>query len=69
MEDKNDDWNEYFDAAVFATNTSVQSTIKVTPFRIMFAREPWFQLKTERVHDPPDPDLMKEFQEVLWSLC
>ena len=63
MEDKNDNWDQHLDSAVFA-NASVKSTTKVTPFRMMFAREPRFPLEAERVYDPPDPDVfMKEFQE------
>ena len=48
MTDQTDDWGQYLDAAVFATNTSTQSTTKVTPFRMMFSREPRFPLEAEK---------------------
>ena len=48
MNDQTDDWGQYLDAAVFATNTSSQSTTKVTPFRMMFSREPCFPLEAEK---------------------
>lgn len=47
MIDRKDNWGEYLDAAVFATNTSVQASTKVTPFRMMFGREPRFPLEAE----------------------
>ena len=48
MTDQTDDWGQYLEAAVFATNTSTQSTMKVTPFRMMFSREPHFPLEAEK---------------------
>ena len=48
MTDQMDDWGQYLDAAIFATNTSTQSTTKVTPFRMMFNREPRFPLEAEK---------------------
>ncbi len=48
MADRADDWGKYLDSAVFATNTSIQSTTKVTSFRMMFGREPYFPLEAEK---------------------
>ena len=48
MTDQTDDWGQYLDAAVFATNTSTQSTTKVTPFQMMFSHEPRFPLEAEK---------------------
>ena len=48
MVDQGDDWGKYLDAALFATNTSVQSTMKVTPFHLMFDQEPRFPLEAEK---------------------
>ena len=48
MTDQTDDWGQYLDAAVFATNTSTQSTTKVTPFRMMFSHEPHFPFEAEK---------------------
>lgn len=48
MVNYSDDWGQYLDAAVFATNTSVQSTTKYTPFRMMFGRDPRFPLEAEK---------------------
>ena len=48
MADRADDWGKYLDAAVFATNTSIQSTTKITPFQMMFGRDPRFPLEAEK---------------------
>lgn len=48
MADQGDDWEKYLDVAVFATNTSVQCTTKVTPFYMMFGRESRFPLEAEK---------------------
>ena len=48
MTDQTDDWGQYLDAAVFATNTSTQSTTKVTLFWMMFSHEPHFPLEAEK---------------------
>jgi hypothetical protein len=48
MTNHRDDWGQYIDAAVFATNTSIQGSSKVTPFRMMFGREPRFPLEVEK---------------------
>ena len=48
MTDQTDDWGQYLDAAIFAANTSTQSTTKVTLFRMMFSREPRFLLEAEK---------------------
>ena len=47
MIDKKDNWGKYLDAAVFATNTSVHASTRVTPFHMMFGREPRFPLEAE----------------------
>ena len=52
MVEQGDDWGKYLDAALFATNTSVQSTTKVTPFHLMFGREPRFPLEAEKARQP-----------------
>ena len=49
MENPSDDWCEYLDSALFATNTSIQNTTKFTPFRIMFGRNPCFPLEAEKM--------------------
>lgn len=54
MADKRDDWGKYLDAAVFAMNTSVQASSKVTPFSMMFGREPRFPLEAEKQGDGHD---------------
>ena len=47
MRDDEDDWGKYLNSAVFSINTSVQSSTKVTPFRMMFGREARFPLQAE----------------------
>ena len=47
MRSDEDDWDQYLNAAVFAINTSVQASIKATPFRMMFGREARFPLQAE----------------------
>ena len=49
MENPSDDWCEYLDSALFATNTSIQNTTKFTPFYIMFGRNPRFPLESEKM--------------------
>lgn len=49
MEDPTDDWSTYLSSAVFATNTSIQNSTKVTPFRLMYGREARFPLEAEKV--------------------
>lgn len=49
MENPSDDWCEYLDSALFATNTAIQNTTKFTPFRIMFGRNPCFPLEAEKM--------------------
>ena len=49
MTDYKDNWANYLDAAVFAINTSVQGTTKISPFKMMYGgREPRFPLEAER---------------------
>lgn len=48
MVNRTDDWGQYLDAAVFATNTSIQSSTKYTPFQLMFGRSPRFPLEAEK---------------------
>ncbi len=50
MADRADDWGKHLDAAVFATNTSIQSTTKITctPFRMMFSGDPRFPVEVEK---------------------
>lgn len=43
-----DDWGKHLDAAVFATNSSIHCTTKVTLFRMTFGREPSFPLQAEK---------------------
>ena len=45
MRDDEDDWGKYLNSAVFSINTSLQSSTKVTPFRMMFGREARFPCK------------------------
>ena len=47
MQHSADDWSQYIDAAIFAINTSIHSTTKYTPFRMMYGREPLFPLEAE----------------------
>lgn len=49
MEDYTDKWTQYLDSAVFAINTSIQSTTKFTPFMMMYGREPVFPLEAEKL--------------------
>ena len=49
MEDPIDDWSTYLSSAVFATNTSIQNSTIVTPFRLMYGREARFPLEAEKV--------------------
>ena len=63
MVDQGDDWGKYLDAALFSTNTSVQSTTKVTPFRMMFGREPRFPLEAEKACElANEEDMLKILQ-------
>ena len=48
MNEDTDDWSQYLQSALFAINTSIQSTTKFTPFRMMFGREPVFPLEAEK---------------------
>ena len=48
MEDFSDDWEKYLDSAIFATNTSVQTSTKHTPFQLMYGREARFPLQAEK---------------------
>ena len=48
MEDFSDDWEKYLDFAIFATNTSVQTSTKHTPFQLMYGREARFPLQAEK---------------------
>ena len=47
MEDKEDNWGQYLEAAVFSANTSRQKTTQATPFKMMYSREPRFPLEAE----------------------
>lgn len=60
MADQGDDWEKYLDAAVFANNTSVQCTTKVTPFCMMFGREPRFPLEAEKAYEYSGPEEIME---------
>ena len=48
MEDFSDDWEKYLDSAIFATNTSVQTSTKRTPFQLMYGQEARFPLQAEK---------------------
>lgn len=48
MDNSSDDWCEYLDSTLFAINTSLQNTIKFTPFYIMFGQNPCFSLEAEK---------------------
>lgn len=56
MENPSDDWCQYLDSALYATNTSVQNSTKYTPFRIMFGRNPRFPLEAEKVAESVSVD-------------
>ena len=43
-----DYWEKYLDSAIFATNTSVQTSTKHTPFQLMYGREARFPLQAEK---------------------
>ena len=62
MTDQTDDWGQYLDAAVFATNTSTQSTTKVTPFEMMFSHEPRFPLEAEKEERASMEDIIESLQ-------
>ena len=49
MENPSDDWCEYLDSALFATNMSIQNKTKFAPFYIMFGRNPRFPLEAEKM--------------------
>jgi len=57
-----DDWGQYHDATVFATNTSSQSTTKVIPFHMMFSREPHFSLEAEKEGERASSDVFESLQ-------
>ncbi len=48
MSNHADDWGQYLEAAVFATNSSTQSSTKFSPFELMFNRLPRFPLQAEK---------------------
>lgn len=51
-----DDWEEYLDTAVFATNTSIQCSSKFTPFKLMYGRDPRFPLEAEKIGENMDSE-------------
>ncbi|SMN01821.1 hypothetical protein SPONN_110 [uncultured Candidatus Thioglobus sp.] len=63
MEHHTDDWGQYLDAAVFAINTSIQASTKVTPFCMMFGRAARLPLEAEKQGEGCDID------EVMESIC
>ena len=65
MDDRADDWGKFLDAAVFSINTSIQCTTKVTPFRMMFGREPRFPLEVESACEPASE---QDFTEMLQTV-
>lgn len=48
IDNSSDDWYEYLDSALYAINTSLQNTIKCTPFYIMFGQNQHFPLEVEK---------------------
>lgn len=65
MEDFSDDWEKYLDSAIFATNTSVQTTTKHTPFQLMYGREARFPLQAEKEADCNELDaVIDDFRNI-----
>ena len=63
MEDQKDDWSTYLSSAVFATNTSIQKSIKFTPFCLMYGWETRFPLEVETVAE------VNSLEEAIHDIC
>ncbi|CAF1281848.1 unnamed protein product [Didymodactylos carnosus] len=64
------DWDEQLSFVIFSYNTSIHSTTKEVPFKLLFGRVPVlpFDHQDEIVSIPQDPDYTKKLDEYLSSL-
>ncbi|XP_068678632.1 uncharacterized protein [Montipora foliosa] len=51
MDEKDDEWDEYTDGALFAINTNKSNTTKCSPFFLMYGRHPRLPLEVEKFVD------------------
>ena len=49
MDEKDNDWDEYIDSALFAINTNKSTTTKFSPFFLMYGRQPWLPFEVEKI--------------------
>ena len=54
MDEKDDEWDEYMDGALFAINTNKFNTTKCSPFFLMYGRYPRLPLEVEKFKEVID---------------
>ena len=48
MDEKDNDWDEYIDGALFAINTNKSTTTKFSPFFLMYGHQPQLPFEVEK---------------------
>ncbi|KAK3709530.1 hypothetical protein QZH41_006769 [Actinostola sp. cb2023] len=60
MNEKNDEWDDYVDGAVFAVNTNKSTTTKYTPFFLMYGRQPRLPFEVEKLLNNSEEEPVSE---------
>ena len=68
MDEKDDNWDDHIDGALFAINTNVSTTTKCSPFFLMFGRYPRMPFEVEKFVTPLDGG-DEEINNVITELC